>query len=85
MMRLILAAAAALALVSASPARACPDCKSCQHVAQADTKPADKKDPKAATPCGCAGANAKECKCGKDCKCPHCHHGTADEKAEKKS
>jgi hypothetical protein len=45
-------------------------------VAEADKKP----EPKG---CACTGDH-KECKCGKDCKCPHCHHGD-DKKDEKKT
>jgi hypothetical protein len=87
MIRLLLAAAAALALTAASPALACENCKDCPHkMAQADTKPGDKKDEKAAAvPCPCSGnAQNKECKCGPNCHCPHCH-AKAEQKPEKKS
>ena len=66
MIRMILAAAAAFALVSATPAFACPNCDQCAHkdqVAAADK--AEKKDgEKKAVTCGCAG-EGKECKCGR--------------------
>lgn len=78
MIRTLLAALVAVGLMVARPATACEDCKNCPHhkVAEADKKP----EPKG---CACTGDH-KECKCGKDCKCPHCHHGD-DKKDEKKS
>lgn len=75
-MRLVLAAAAALALLIAPAAYAC-DCKDCPH---AKAAAGGKADPKATgKDCCCHGG--KECKCGPDCKCPHC---TAKKAAEKK-
>ncbi len=80
MIRMILAAAATLALVSSSPAFACPDCHDCpmhkDKVAAADKaakKGGDKADRKAACACG----DHKDCKCGGKCDC-------ATKKAEKK-
>ncbi len=86
MIRMILAAAAAFALVSATPAFACPNCNQCAHkdqVAAADK--AEKKDgEKKAVTCGCAG-EGKECKCGPQCQCAHCGAKKAEKKDEKKS
>ncbi len=80
MIRMILAAAAAFALASTTPAFACPDCHDCPNhkdkVAAADK--ADKKDAEKKATCACA--DGKDCKCGAQCQCPHC---TA-KKAEKK-
>ncbi len=83
MIRMLLAAAAALALTTAAPAYACPDCntKDCPHkVAQAEKKGAkDAKDTKVADcPCG----KGADCKCGDKCDCPHCHGGKAAPKKE---
>ncbi len=71
MIRYLAAAIAAFALVAASPALACDDCKNCPHakVAQADTKKEGEK-PKATKDCGCT--SAKDCKCKEGCKCAHC-------------
>jgi hypothetical protein len=92
MTRIILAAAAALALVSAAPAFACPDCHDCpQHkdkvasADQAEKKDADKadksaKDKKVACHCSKDG----NCKCGSSCQCAH-EHEKGEKKAEKKS
>ncbi len=88
MTRLLVAAAAAFALVSASPAFACPDCKNCPghegKVASADK--AEKKDAEKKVSCDCAG-EGKECKCGAQCQCAHCSAKKAatEKKAEKKS
>ncbi len=88
MIRFLVAAAAALALL-AQPAFACDDCKNCPHakMAQADTKDAAKPDPAKkdgkATP-GCPCASSKDCKCGEKCDCPNCHQ-KAEKKEEKKS
>ncbi len=83
MTKLLLAAAAALAFVTAAPAFACQDCKDCpmHKVAQADTKAEkkDAKDPKVA--CNCHGS-AGECKCGDKCDCPHCHGAKAAPKKD---
>ncbi len=77
MLRMILAAAAAFALVASQPAFACPDCKDCpQHKAAADK--AGKND-KAAS-CDCA----KECKCAPNCGCTHCQKKAAPEKKDEK-
>ncbi len=68
MVRMLLAAAAAFALVSASPALAgsgCDDCKNCPHHKVAA---ADKEKKEVACPCG----DGKECKCGEKCQCAHC-------------
>ncbi len=83
MTKMLLAAAAAFAFVTAAPAFACPDCKDCpmHKVAQADTKAEkkDAKDTKTACACGKAGA---DCKCGEKCDCPHCHGAKAAPKKE---
>lgn len=93
MMKFLLGAAAALALVLASPASAspCGDCKNCpnhkEHAAQAQkagtVAEADKKDQKG---CHCVKDGKKECGCGEKCACADCPvHGKKGEKAEKKS
>jgi hypothetical protein len=88
MLKFLLGAAAALALVSAAPAAACSDC---QHkkdtTAQAEKSgavaEADKKEMKT---CGCDQSASKECKCGEKCACGACPaHAKKGEKAEKKS
>ena len=94
MSKLILAAAAAFALVSAAPAFACPDCKDCPHhkdkvastetgdkAATTDTK-AGEKDKKVAVDCPCHKGEAGPCKCGDKCQCAA---KKAEKKAEKKS
>ena len=88
MIRILLAAAAAFALVCAAPAFACPNCQNCPNhkvaaADQAQTKDAG-KDQKAAA-CACA-KDGGACKCGEKCQCPHCaEHAKAEKKAEKKS
>jgi len=80
MMKLLVGVAAAFALLAASPARACDDCKNCPHhakeaaaqtkgtqVAEAEKKD-EKKDEKA---CPCGAKEAKDCKCGDKCHCTH--------------
>jgi hypothetical protein len=72
MSKIILAAAAAFALVSAAPAFACPDCKDCpmhkDKVAASDK--VEKKDaPAPAKKCACGATAAKDCKCGDKCDC----------------
>ncbi len=84
MLKMLLAAAAAVALATASPAVACPDCKNCPHkdtVAAADK--AEKKDGGAKAACACS--EAKDCKCaaGK-CDCPACHAKKGEKKDEQK-
>ncbi len=74
MLRTLLAAAAAFALVASQPALACPDCKDCPNHKAA----AEKGDKKATCDC------AKECKCAPDCKCSHCQKKAAEKKDEKK-
>ncbi len=85
MTRFILAAAAALALGSAAPAFACPDCKDCPNhkdkVAAAEK--AEKKDAEKKCPCG--ATSAKDCKCGDKCDCHAKKDEKKPEKAEKKS
>ncbi len=90
MLKFLLGAAAALALVAATPASACGDCKDCPHkkdtTAQvqkgAAVAEADKKDMKG---CGCDHAASKECKCGEKCACATCPvHAKKGDKAEKK-
>jgi len=68
MLKIILGAAAAIALFAA-PASACDDCKNCQHKKET-TAQADKKDDKA---CHCKGTEGA-CKCGDKCTCDHCKH-----------
>lgn len=91
MLKYLLGAAAALALLAAAPASACGDCKDCQHkkdtTAQVDKKvsvaEADKKEAKG---CGCNHSANKECKCGEKCACESCPvHGKKGESKEKKS
>lgn len=86
MMKTLLAAVAALALLAARPASACDgDCKNCPHHAQAaaDGKKGDKAE---APHCACA-KDGKACKCGEKCQCPHCaaHRGAEKQPEPKKS
>ena len=94
MIRMILAAAAALALVSAAPAFACPDCHDCPNhkdkvaandtgdkAATTDKKPGEKGDKKVAVDCPCHKEGGP-CKCGDKC---HCAGAKAQTKTEKKS
>lgn len=78
MLRTLLAAVAALAFFAARPALAgCPDCKDCPHkMASADE---EKK------PATCACADAKECKCGEKCQCPHCSAKKAEKQGATKT
>ena len=91
MLKFLLGAAAALALLAATPAAACDDCKNCPHHKDASAQvqktgavaEADKKETKG---CGCDHAASKECKCGEKCACASCPvHGKKDTKTEKKS
>lgn len=93
MLKLVLGAVAAFALLVAAPASACDDCKNCPHkdtTAQVQGKgavaEADKKDEKAGCHCDHHTAS-KDCKCGDKCACADCPvHGKKAEKApEKKS
>jgi hypothetical protein len=80
MIRMFLAAAAAFALVSASPVLACPDCKDCpMHKAAAAGT--EKPDAEKKAACACAH-DGKECKCGAQCQCPHCGAKKAAEKKD---
>jgi hypothetical protein len=81
MAKFLFAAAAAFALFSAQPVRACEDCKNCpKHQVAAG----DKKDAEKPAACACAGQGSKECKCGEKCQCPHCHQHQAAPKADEK-
>ena len=88
MLKFLLGAAAAFALLAAAPASAspCGDCKDCPHKKEASAQvqktgavpEADKKDAKT---CGCDHAAAKDCKCGEKCACATCPvHGKKGEK-----
>ena len=82
MVKYLVGVAAAFALLAATPASACPDCKDCpQHKTAAsaqgqETKvaDADKKDEK----CHCTDKKSA-CKCGAKCNC-----AKAEKKDEKK-
>lgn len=82
MIRMFLAAAAAIALTTSAPAYAggCKDCKDCPQHKVAASDSAEKKDTKVACPCG----KGDECKCGPKCECPHCH-AAKEKKDEKKT
>ncbi len=80
MLRMLLAAATAFALVTAAPALACPDCKNCEHHKVAAADKAEKKDAAGKVTCACA--EAKDCKCGEKCDCPVCHPKKGEKKAE---
>jgi hypothetical protein len=92
MLKVLIGAAAALALLAATPASACKDCGECSHHQSAAAKAqptgavaeADKKDKKG---CGCDHTSAKDCKCGEKCHCPDCpvHGKEAPKKEDKKS
>ncbi len=79
MIRMILAAAAAFALVSAVPAFACPNCNDCPMHKGDKVSAADKK---AAKKCPCGAKDPKDCKCGDKC---DCHAKKPEKKDEKKS
>lgn len=91
MLKLVLGAVAAFALLASSPALAgCGDCKDCPHKKEATAQAgmpaavaeADKKEHKG---CGCDHAASKECKCGDKCACATCPvHAKKGEKTEKK-
>ncbi len=83
MTRLVLAAAAAIALLMAPAALACPDCntKDCPHAKAAAAEKTDKAT--AGNDCPCHGG--KDCKCGPNCKCEHCAKKAAEKKDEKKT
>jgi hypothetical protein len=83
MIRMILAAAAAFALVSATPALACPDCKDCPMHKVAAADQGEKKEGEKVPACACAG-EGKECKCGAQCMCAHCGAKKAEKKDEGK-
>lgn len=85
MPRILLAAAAALAVLAARPALAggCDDCKNCPNRKTAQAEKGEKKDAEVACPCAGEG---KECKCGPSCTCAHCAaKKKAAEKDEKKT
>jgi hypothetical protein len=91
MLKFLLGAAAAFALLSAAPAAACGDCEACPHKKDATAQvekagavaEAGKKEMKT---CGCDHASSKECKCGEKCSCATCPvHAKKGEKTEKKS
>lgn len=88
MLRTLLAAVAAFALLAGAPALAdgCKDCKNCPHakMASADDKGEKKDTADKAPACACAG-EGKECKCGEACKCPHCSAVKAKKAEEKKT
>jgi hypothetical protein len=83
MIRMLLAATAAVALAAASPALGCPDCHDCpmhkDKVAAADRD--GKKDAEKKAACACAG-EGKDCRCGAQCECAHCGEKKAEKKAE---
>jgi hypothetical protein len=81
MIRMLLAAAAALALVSAAPAYACPNCNDCPMHKVAAADKAEKKDGDQKVSCPCAG-EGKDCKCGAQCECAHCGAKKAEKKGE---
>lgn len=82
MTRMLLAAAAALTLVAASPAFGCPECHDCpmhkDKVAAAEKGEKKGVEKKAACPCVGEG---KDCTCGAQCQCAHCGE-KAKQKAE---
>ncbi len=81
MPRILLAAVAALAFLTARPVLAGDEagCKNCPHHKTAQAEKGDKKDAKAGCPCAGEG---KECKCGPSCQCSHCAAKKAAEKKE---
>ena len=91
MLKSLLGAAAALALLAAAPALACDDCKNCPNHKQEAAAQVQKSaavaeaDKKAEKGCACVQDGKKECKCGEKCACPSCPiHGKKGEKVEKK-
>ncbi len=87
MIRMILAAAAAFALVSAAPAFACPDCHKDKVAStdKAEKKDGDKADQdKKVAGCAC-NKDGGACKRGANGQCAHGSEHAKDKKAEKKS
>lgn len=91
MLKFLIGAAAAFALLAATPAAACEDCKHCQHgkketaaatEKQKGTMVAEEKKEEHKG-CGCDHSASKECKCGEKCSCASCPvHGKKGEKKE---
>jgi len=81
MVKTLMAALAAFALLAAVPAFACDgDCaKKKDTLAQAEKK----GDKDAKVTCTCPGGGGKECTCKEGCTCP-CSHCHKDKKAEEK-
>jgi len=90
MLKFLIGAAAAFALLAATPAAACDDCKSCPHGKKETAAATEKKATVVAEEkkeehkgCGCDHAASKECKCGEKCACASCPvHGKKGEKKE---
>lgn len=90
MLKYLIGAAAALALLAATPAAACDDCKSCPHGKKETAAATEKKGTVVAEEkkdehkgCGCNHEASKDCKCGEQCKCASCPiHGKKGEKQE---
>ncbi len=90
MLKFLVGAAAAIALIAAAPALADEGCKNCpmnkKEAAAAVEKKGtvvaeEKKD--APKGCGCNHEGAKDCKCGEKCACASCPvHGKKGEKKE---
>jgi hypothetical protein len=83
MLKSLLGAAAAFALLAAAPAIACDDCQK-QHTAQAGQKTSvaeEKKDEHK----GCHCTAAKDCKCGEKCACANCKAKEEKKEEQKKS
>jgi hypothetical protein len=90
MLKFLIGAAAAFALLTATPAAACDDCKSCPHGKKETAAATEQKGTVVAEEkkdehkgCGCNHEGAKDCKCGEKCKCASCPiHGKKGEKKE---
>src|SRR5512135_3692750 len=75
MLKFLIGAAAAFALLVATPAAACDDCKSCPHGKKETAAATEQKGTMVAEDkkeehkgCGCNHEGSKECKCGEKCK-----------------
>ena len=93
MLKFLIGAAAAFALLAATPAAACDDCKNCPHGKKETAAATEKKGTIVAEDkkeehkgCGCDHAASKDCKCGEKCKCASCpvHGKKAEPKEEQK-
>lgn len=86
MLKYLLGAAAAFALLAATPAAACEECQKHQHTtAQAAGTKATVAEEKKDEHKGCHCTSAKDCKCGEKCACANCKAKEEKKEEQKKS